>query len=153
MLKKPTKKSVKDTAPQVVAIVGGAMAGQGIESLVPASNPNHKKLAVLGVGLVLALAYNGPKKDVAKNVGIGMVASKTMDFIQETARKNITPNAAPNPIEKAGYSALGLMCACDDQYDLGMGNPGRTSIAEVVYTDVYTQDNTQDVGHKELLGV
>jgi hypothetical protein len=154
MLKKPKAAKVKSMGATIVAIVGGAMAARGVETLVPVNNPTISKAAILALGLGLSLAYDGPQKGIVKDMGIGMAASKTMDLVQETARKFVMPKANPNAIEAAGYATLGLTgsCACNEAYP-GMGNPGQASIAEVVYTDTYTPYNTQEVSHTVMTGV
>lgn len=136
---KLNQKQVTDSVVTAVGLVGGFMLGGGISAVVPDKSREVARVAIAGAGILGGTLLKGgdPLNDLLKYASLGASAREIYGLATDALKKNTTVNPNAKILEKAYYGAIGLACACSDNYGGGAYVPalGNPLIIDTVYDE------------------
>lgn len=141
----PNGKKIGDLGIMVAGIIVGAMASDGVVSLIhnqtasadaATAKKENTMLLVKRGAIIAASGYgaagvNGTDSTsvFVKNVGIGMAVKQSLNVVKDLASKNSKLADTSTKPKKFIANALGLACACDvPAMQYGMGRAKRRAL-------------------------
>lgn len=116
--KKLNKKTMIDGVLLVGGLVAGVMVSGAVNAVVPTETRNVARIGMTGLGTVGAalLPSTDNTSAVLRAMSAGMASAQGYGLISDQLKTRITVKSDAALAEKAMYGAVGLACACDDQY-------------------------------------
>lgn len=129
LVKKPTQKTIAAAALTFGAIEAGRRLSNGVSAVLPEVIPNLNEksmipqLGIVGLSLLAAASYNGPRKDIVNPVFLGMAVEQAGSLIDRQLRGKVSVSQNPNAMQKFTYGILGLgsPCGCQHQQYPALG--------------------------------
>lgn len=140
MFKKPSSKKAIELGTSLVALEGGRMASRALTPMIPGvTDAKIKSLIVAGLGVAVALAYNGPQKDKVQPFFAGMALEQGGAAKDAALQKALPSKPEDNKTVATLRSTYGLngSCGCNDGYQQMLNG-----ITAADWTDEYQPDYT-----------